>query len=197
MKCLDGQVTVDLHHLWGFTSCPRLFPPSLTDMEERRRGGLFCKHLVFEMKIKPSIRFPTVGWREMTFFCFSQSQGRYEIMSSLERILRGLGISAMPCHREVYKAARTCLMDRSMEVRCAAAKVQPDNWSSTFSQWNLQGPVCAFAVVLLFLEQFSYISENYQIPSGSQCSLLAVSFHQDISKEVWCGQSSCLTVLTG
>lgn len=52
----------------------------------------------------------------------AESQGRYEIMSSLERILRGLGIGAMPCHREVYKAARTCLTDRSMAVRCAAAK---------------------------------------------------------------------------
>ena len=53
----------------------------------------------------------------------SQSQGRYEIMLSLEKILRGLGASAVPCHRDVYKAARACLTDRSMAVRCAAAKV--------------------------------------------------------------------------
>ncbi|XP_019118770.2 HEAT repeat-containing protein 5A isoform X3 [Larimichthys crocea] len=52
----------------------------------------------------------------------AESQGRYEIMLSLERILRGLGVSAMPCYRDVYKAARTCLTDRSMAVRCAAAK---------------------------------------------------------------------------
>ncbi|TKS86123.1 HEAT repeat-containing protein 5A [Collichthys lucidus] len=50
------------------------------------------------------------------------AEGRYEIMLSLERILRGLGVSAMPCYRDVYKAARTCLTDRSMAVRCAAAK---------------------------------------------------------------------------
>ncbi|KAM7376460.1 hypothetical protein PAMP_006191 [Pampus punctatissimus] len=52
----------------------------------------------------------------------AESQGRYEIMSSVEKILRGLGVSAVPCHRDIYKAARTCLTDRSMSVRCAAAK---------------------------------------------------------------------------
>ncbi|KAK1893718.1 HEAT repeat-containing protein 5A, partial [Dissostichus eleginoides] len=52
----------------------------------------------------------------------AESQGRYEIMLSLEKILQGLGVSAVPCHRDVYKAARTCLTDRSMAVRCAAAK---------------------------------------------------------------------------
>ncbi|XP_061750827.1 HEAT repeat-containing protein 5A isoform X2 [Nerophis ophidion] len=52
----------------------------------------------------------------------AESQGRYEIMTSLERMLRGLGVLAVPGHRDVYKAARTCLTDRSMAVRCAAAK---------------------------------------------------------------------------
>ncbi|KAM4625645.1 HEAT repeat-containing protein 5A [Polymixia lowei] len=52
----------------------------------------------------------------------AESQGRYEIMLSVEMILRGLGVSAMPSHRDVYKAARVCLTDRSMAVRCAAAK---------------------------------------------------------------------------
>ncbi|XP_047467316.1 HEAT repeat-containing protein 5A [Mugil cephalus] len=52
----------------------------------------------------------------------AESQGRYEIMSSVERILRGLGVGAVQSHRDVYKAARTCLTDRSMSVRCAAAK---------------------------------------------------------------------------
>uniref|UniRef100_A0A673IQH5 HEAT repeat-containing protein 5A n=1 Tax=Sinocyclocheilus rhinocerous TaxID=307959 RepID=A0A673IQH5_9TELE len=37
-------------------------------------------------------------------------------------ILKGLGVSAVSCHRDIYKAARTCLTDRSMAVRCAAAK---------------------------------------------------------------------------
>ncbi|KAM9466485.1 HEAT repeat-containing protein 5A isoform 2-T4 [Clarias gariepinus] len=52
----------------------------------------------------------------------SESQGRYEIMLCMEKILRGLGVSAMPCHRDIYKATRSCLTDRSMAVRCAAAK---------------------------------------------------------------------------
>uniref|UniRef100_A0AAX7VRD1 HEAT repeat-containing protein 5A n=1 Tax=Astatotilapia calliptera TaxID=8154 RepID=A0AAX7VRD1_ASTCA len=53
----------------------------------------------------------------------AESQGRYEIMLSMERILRGLGVSAVSCHRDIYKVVRACLTDRSMAVRCAAAKV--------------------------------------------------------------------------
>lgn len=52
----------------------------------------------------------------------SESQGRYEIMQCIEKILKGMGVSAVPCHRDIYKATRACLMDRSMAVRCAAAK---------------------------------------------------------------------------
>ncbi|XP_008312892.1 HEAT repeat-containing protein 5A isoform X2 [Cynoglossus semilaevis] len=52
----------------------------------------------------------------------AESQGRYEIMLSLEKILRGLSTNAVPCHRDIYKAARSCLTDRSMAVRCAATK---------------------------------------------------------------------------
>ncbi|XP_073682977.1 HEAT repeat-containing protein 5A isoform X1 [Garra rufa] len=52
----------------------------------------------------------------------AESQGRCEIMLGIERILKGLGVSAVSCHRDIYKAARTCLTDRSMAVRCAAAK---------------------------------------------------------------------------
>ncbi|XP_029973021.1 LOW QUALITY PROTEIN: HEAT repeat-containing protein 5A [Salarias fasciatus] len=52
----------------------------------------------------------------------AESQGRYEIMLCLQRILGGLGVAASSCHRDIYKAARSCLTDRSMSVRCAAAK---------------------------------------------------------------------------
>ncbi|XP_050989657.1 HEAT repeat-containing protein 5A isoform X2 [Labeo rohita] len=52
----------------------------------------------------------------------AESQGRCEIMLCIERILKGLGVSAVSCHRDIYKAARMCLTDRSMAVRCAAAK---------------------------------------------------------------------------
>lgn len=44
-------------------------------------------------------------------------------MLCVEKILKGLGISAVSSHRDIYKTARTCLTDRSMAVRCAAAKV--------------------------------------------------------------------------
>nr|XP_020510294.1 HEAT repeat-containing protein 5A isoform X2 [Labrus bergylta] len=52
----------------------------------------------------------------------AESQGRYEIMLCLEKILQGLGVSAVSSHRDIYKAARACLTDRSMAVRCASAK---------------------------------------------------------------------------
>lgn len=45
-------------------------------------------------------------------------------MLSLQNMLKGLGAAAVPCHRDIYKAARSCLTDRSMAVRCAAAKVK-------------------------------------------------------------------------
>ncbi|KAL7861739.1 hypothetical protein SRHO_G00131800, partial [Serrasalmus rhombeus] len=53
----------------------------------------------------------------------AESQGRYEIMLCIEKILKGFGVSVVPCHRDIFKATRTCLTDRSMAVRCAAAKV--------------------------------------------------------------------------
>ncbi|XP_072285057.1 HEAT repeat-containing protein 5A isoform X1 [Pyxicephalus adspersus] len=52
----------------------------------------------------------------------AESQGRSEIMMSLESIVAGLGPSAASCHRDIYKAARSCLTDRSMSVRCATAQ---------------------------------------------------------------------------
>ncbi|KAM4662617.1 HEAT repeat-containing protein 5A [Discoglossus pictus] len=52
----------------------------------------------------------------------AESQGRSEIMLSLEKMLTGLGPSASHCHRDIYKAARSCLTDRSMSVRCATAQ---------------------------------------------------------------------------
>ncbi|CAH3014392.1 unnamed protein product [Porites evermanni] len=52
----------------------------------------------------------------------AESQGRCEIMLCLERVLRGLGSNGAMIHRDVYKAVRGALTDRSMSVRCAAAK---------------------------------------------------------------------------
>uniref|UniRef100_A0A8C6C8W3 HEAT repeat-containing protein 5A n=1 Tax=Monodon monoceros TaxID=40151 RepID=A0A8C6C8W3_MONMO len=66
----------------------------------------------------------------------AESQGRYEIMLSLQNILSGLGAAATPCHRDVYKAARSCLTDRSMAVRCAAAKCLLELQNEAVFMWS-------------------------------------------------------------
>ncbi|XP_059770025.1 HEAT repeat-containing protein 5A isoform X5 [Balaenoptera ricei] len=66
----------------------------------------------------------------------AESQGRYEIMLSLQNILSGLGAAATPCHRDVYKAARSCLTDRSMAVRCAAAKCLLELQNEAIFMWS-------------------------------------------------------------
>ena len=52
-----------------------------------------------------------------------QSQGRCEVMLTLQKVIVGLGSAGANCYKDVYKAARGCLTDRSMTVRCAAALV--------------------------------------------------------------------------
>ncbi|VFV28600.1 Hypothetical predicted protein [Lynx pardinus] len=66
----------------------------------------------------------------------AESQGRYEIMLSLQNILNGLGAAAIPCHRDVYKAAKSCLTDRSMAVRCAAAKCLLELQKEAIFMWS-------------------------------------------------------------
>ena len=44
-------------------------------------------------------------------------------MTTLQRVVVGLGSAGSSCHKDIYKAARACLTDRSMTVRSAAAKV--------------------------------------------------------------------------
>ncbi|XP_012902899.2 HEAT repeat-containing protein 5A isoform X7 [Mustela putorius furo] len=66
----------------------------------------------------------------------AESQGRYEIMLSLQNILNGLGAAATPCHRDVYKAAKSCLTDRSMSVRCAAAKCLLELQKEAIFMWS-------------------------------------------------------------
>ncbi|XP_061467576.1 HEAT repeat-containing protein 5A isoform X2 [Rhineura floridana] len=66
----------------------------------------------------------------------AESQGRYEIMLSLQNILKGLGVAAIPCHRDIYKAARSCLTDRSMAVRCAAAKCLLELQNEATFMWS-------------------------------------------------------------
>ncbi|XP_072344417.1 HEAT repeat-containing protein 5A isoform X2 [Scyliorhinus torazame] len=68
----------------------------------------------------------------------AESQGRYEIMLSLQKVLSGQGATAAPCHRDIYKAARSCLTDRSMAVRCAAAKCLLELQNEAVFMWTTE-----------------------------------------------------------
>lgn len=52
----------------------------------------------------------------------AESQTRIEIMITLEKVCCGMGTAISNVHKEIYKAAKHCLTDRVMAVRCAAAK---------------------------------------------------------------------------
>ncbi|NWJ10468.1 HTR5A protein, partial [Crypturellus undulatus] len=87
----------------------------------------------------------------------AESQGRYEIMLSLQNILNGLGAAATPCHREIYKAARSCLTDRSMAVRCAAAKCLLELQNEAIFMWSTD----LDSVVTLCFKSFE--ASNYDV----------------------------------
>ncbi|KRT83976.1 HEAT domain-containing protein, partial [Oryctes borbonicus] len=52
----------------------------------------------------------------------AESQTRIEIMLTLEKVCAGMGTAISNAHKEIYKAARSCLIDRVMAVRCAATR---------------------------------------------------------------------------
>ncbi|NXG98896.1 HTR5A protein, partial [Loxia leucoptera] len=87
----------------------------------------------------------------------AESQGRYEIMLSLQNILNGLGAAAIPCHRDIYKAARSCLTDRSMAVRCAAAKCLLELQNEAIFMWSTD----LDSVVTLCFKSFE--GSNYDV----------------------------------
>nr|XP_047914738.1 HEAT repeat-containing protein 5A isoform X7 [Anser cygnoides] len=87
----------------------------------------------------------------------AESQGRYEIMLSLQNILKGLGAAAVPCHRDIYKAARSCLTDRSMAVRCAAAKCLLELQNEAVFMWSTD----LDSVVTLCFKSFE--GSNYDV----------------------------------
>ncbi|XP_075359217.1 HEAT repeat-containing protein 5A isoform X2 [Mycteria americana] len=87
----------------------------------------------------------------------AESQGRYEIMLSLQSILNGLGAAAIPCHRDIYKAARSCLTDRSMAVRCAAAKCLLELQNEAVFMWSTD----LDSVVTLCFKSFE--GSNYDV----------------------------------
>ncbi|XP_031449649.1 HEAT repeat-containing protein 5A isoform X2 [Phasianus colchicus] len=87
----------------------------------------------------------------------AESQGRYEIMLSLQNMLKGLGAAAIPCHRDIYKAARSCLTDRSMAVRCAAAKCLLELQNEAVFMWSTD----LDSVVTLCFKSFE--GSNYDV----------------------------------
>ncbi|XP_017846517.1 HEAT repeat-containing protein 5B isoform X2 [Drosophila busckii] len=52
----------------------------------------------------------------------AESQARIEIMCTLEKVSAGMGTAIANVHKDIYKAAKHCLLDRVMAVRVAAAR---------------------------------------------------------------------------
>ncbi|XP_074065802.1 HEAT repeat-containing protein 5B isoform X1 [Macrotis lagotis] len=68
----------------------------------------------------------------------AESQGRSEILMSLQKVLNGLGGAAASCHRDIYKNARSLLSDRSMAVRCAVAKCLLELQNEAVFMWTAE-----------------------------------------------------------
>ncbi|KAJ8248012.1 hypothetical protein GJAV_G00237160 [Gymnothorax javanicus] len=68
----------------------------------------------------------------------AESQGRGEILLSLQKVLSGLGAAAASCHRDIYKNARSLLTDRSMAVRCAVAKCLLELQNEAVFMWTTE-----------------------------------------------------------
>ncbi|XP_072293434.1 HEAT repeat-containing protein 5B isoform X2 [Eucyclogobius newberryi] len=68
----------------------------------------------------------------------AESQGRGEILLSLQKVLCGLGGAAASCHRDIYKNARSLLTDRSMAVRCAIAKCLLELQNEAVFMWTTE-----------------------------------------------------------
>ncbi|XP_047300768.1 HEAT repeat-containing protein 5B isoform X6 [Homo sapiens] len=66
------------------------------------------------------------------------SQGRSEILMSLQKVLSGLGGAAASSHRDIYKNARSLLTDRSMAVRCAVAKCLLELQNEAVFMWTAE-----------------------------------------------------------
>lgn len=54
---------------------------------------------------------------------YFQSQAKCEILLCFQKMLFGLGNAASSGYKDIYKACKACLVDKSMSVRWAAAKV--------------------------------------------------------------------------
>ncbi|THD24378.1 HEAT repeat-containing protein [Fasciola hepatica] len=63
-----------------------------------------------------------MGLFDFDFIHQSESQVRCETMNTLCNLLECLGAASSACHKEIYKAAKTCMTDRVPSVRASAAK---------------------------------------------------------------------------
>ncbi|XP_062895810.1 HEAT repeat-containing protein 5B [Mobula hypostoma] len=68
----------------------------------------------------------------------AESQGRSEVLLSLQKVLNGLGGAAASCHRDIYKNTRSGLTDRSMAVRCAVAKCLLELQKESVFMWTTE-----------------------------------------------------------
>lgn len=64
-----------------------------------------------------------VGLQSLTKILYkSESQAKCEILLCFQKMLFGLGNAASSGYKDIYKACKACLVDKSMSVRWAAAK---------------------------------------------------------------------------
>lgn len=70
-------------------------------------------------------------------------------MLTLQKVVAGIGSVGSNCYKDIYKAARGCMTDRSMNVRVAAAKViVHDLWFFDIQGLSLLAPGMENLVVL-------------------------------------------------
>ena len=71
-------------------------------------------------------------------------------MLTLQKVVCGLGSAGMNCYKDIYKAARNCMTDRSMHVRSSAAKVRRITVIDLLTIITLLLHYCNFCALLFF-----------------------------------------------
>ena len=73
-----------------------------------------------------SPEYPKILFYVLHMISIFQPEAKCEILLCYQKMLFGLGNSASSGYRDIYKACKACLIDKSMAVRCAASKVCRD-----------------------------------------------------------------------
>ncbi|XP_071457596.1 HEAT repeat-containing protein 5B isoform X2 [Marmota flaviventris] len=87
---------------------------------------------------RPVFIFEWLRFLDKVLVAANKSQGRSEILMSLQKVLNGLGGAAASSHRDIYKNARSLLTDRSMAVRCAVAKCLLELQNEAVFMWTAE-----------------------------------------------------------